>query len=318
MSLLVVGSVAYDSVVTPAGSRQDALGGSATYFSVAASYFTPVSLVAVVGDDFRDEHLQLLSKHDVDLTGLDRRDGKTFRWSGVYGTEDVNARRTLETQLNVFADFHPRIASSLKSATFVFLANIDPDLQADVLGQIEPRPRLVALDTMNYWIERKNSSLRRVLRDVDALFIDEGEARELASELNLVKCARHITQLGPSTVVIKRGEHGALLFHEDSVFAAPALPLESVADPTGAGDSFAGGFLGCLAASGDLSAQGFRRAVIAGSVMGSFAVESFSLDGIDSLSPQDIDARFRDFTEVSRFAGLADGESLVKSKSVSQ
>ena len=312
MSVLVVGSVAYDSVVTPAGSREGALGGSATYFSVAASYFTPVSLVAVVGDDFQEEHVQLLAKHDVDLTGLERADGETFRWSGVYGTEDVNARRTLETQLNVFADFHPKIAESQKSAPYLFLANIDPELQADVLSQVEPRPKLVALDTMNYWIEGKNSSLRQVLRDVDALFIDEGEARELASELNLVRCAQHIAGLGPTTIVIKRGEHGVLLFHDGNIFAAPALPLEQVTDPTGAGDAFAGGFFGCLAASGDLSGEGLRRAIVAGSVMGSFAVESFSVDRIDALTPKEIDARFRDFTEVSHFAPLGEGESLLK------
>ena len=313
MSVLVVGSVAYDTVVTPAGSREDALGGSATFFSVAGSYFTDVSVLAVVGDDFKQEHFALLTRHGVDISGLESRPGKTFRWSGVYSAEDVNTRQTLDTQLNVFADFSPKIRPEQQRAPFVFLANIDPELQFDVLDQMETRPKFVALDTMNYWIEGKNSSLKRVVENIDALFIDEGEAREIASELNLVQCARHIRELGPRTVVIKRGEHGVLVFHEDTVFAAPAFPLENAVDPTGAGDSFAGGFIGYLAASGDMSAQGFRRAAVAGSVMGSFAVESFSLDRIDSLTADDIDARFRAFTELSQFAPLDDGESLLKS-----
>ena len=310
MSVLVVGSVAYDSVVTPAGSRDDALGGSATYFSVSASYFTPVSVVAVVGDDFRPEHTAFLTEHRVDLSGLERREGKTFRWSGVYGAEDVNARHTLSTQLNVFAEFSPTLGPDHRRSPFVFLANIDPDLQMDVLGQMESAPKLVALDTMNYWIERKSSRLRRAIQDVDVLFIDEGEARSLASEVNVVRSARRIMGLGPKTVVIKRGEHGVLLFQGDSIFAAPAFPLEEAVDPTGAGDSFAGGFLGYLAASGDLSADGFRRATVTGSVMGSFAVESFSLDRISTLTRQDVEDRFRAFERLVRFTLLGSGDTL--------
>ena len=310
MSVLVVGSVAYDSVVTPAGSRDDALGGSATYFSVSASYFAPVSVVAVVGDDFRPEHTALLTEHRVDVSGLDRRAGKTFRWSGVYGAEDVNARRTLSTQLNVFAEFSPTLGPDHRRSPFVFLANIDPDLQMDILGQMESTPKLVALDTMNYWIERKNSRLRRAIKDVDVLFIDEGEARSLASEVNVVRSARRIMDLGPKTVVIKRGEHGVILFQEDGIFAAPAFPLEEAVDPTGAGDSFAGGFLGYLAASGDLSADGLRRATVTGSVMGSFAVESFSLDRISTLTRQDVEDRFRAFERLVRFQGLGSDDTL--------
>ena len=310
MSILVVGSVAYDSVVTPAGSRDDALGGSATFFSVSASYFTKVRVVAIVGSDFKDEHVQLLMDHGVDVTGIERAEGKTFRWSGVYSTEDVDARRTLETSLNVFADFAPKLRPEDRGAEFLFLANIDPDLQLDVLGQMDSRPKLVALDTMNFWIERKNSSLRRVLADVDMVFIDEGEAREFASEFNLVKCARQISELGPSIVVIKRGEHGAMLFHSGSVFAVTAFPLENAVDPTGAGDSFAGGVMGYLASTGDLSPGGLRRAIAAGSVMGSFAVESFSVDRVASLEPPEIDDRFRAFTELSRFEPLEKGASV--------
>ena len=222
----------------------------------------------------------------------------------------MNARQTLDTQLNVFADFSPTLSADQRRTPFLFLANIDPELQLNVLDQMENKPRLVGLDTMNFWIQRKNSGLRKVLKRVDALFIDEGEARDLASEVNLVRCARHISSLGPKTVVIKRGEHGVLLFHGDSMFASPALPLESVVDPTGAGDAFAGGFMGYLAATGDLSPEGLRRATVLGSVMGSFAVESFSLDRISSLTGADIEARFRALVDLTRYTPLEAGESL--------
>ena len=310
MSILVVGSVAYDSVVTPAGSREDALGGSATYFSVSSSYFTPVSVVGVVGDDFRAEDVDLLKSRMVDTSGLQKGKGKTFRWSVVYGTEDVNTRQTLDTQLNVFARFSPTLSPHHRRAPYVFLANIDPDLQLEVLNQMDDRPEVVALDTMNLWIAGKNSSLRGVLKKIDMIFIDEGEARDLASEVNLVRCARHIMGLGPKTVVIKRGEHGVILFQGESVFAAPALPLEEVVDPTGAGDSFAGGFLGYLAATRDRSMEGLQRASVLGSVMGSFAVESFSLDRVSSLSHADIQSRFEALVQLSQFAPLHEPESL--------
>jgi sugar/nucleoside kinase (ribokinase family) len=310
MSVLVVGSVAYDSVVTPAGSRDEGLGGSATYFSVACGYFAPVGIVAVVGDDFRSEHVELLESHKVDTLGLERREGSTFRWSGVYGAEDVNSRRTLDTQLNVFAHFSPTLSPRQRRVPYVFLANIDPDLQLDVLNQAASRPSLVALDTMDFWIEGKASALRRAIGSVDVLFVDEGEAMELAGEVNLLLAARRIKELGPGTVVIKRGEHGVLLSQDDWVFVAPAFPLEDVVDPTGAGDCFAGGFMGYLAATGDLSPDGFRRAAVLGSVMGSFAVESFSLDRVGSLTKGQIEDRFRAFTRISQFPPLNDGESI--------
>ena len=308
--VLVVGSVAYDSVETPAGSRSDALGGSATYFSIASSYFAPTSLVAVVGEDFQDEHVDLLRAHRVDTSGLERRAGRTFRWAGVYGAEDVNTRETLDTQLNVFAEFSPKLGPELRSRPYLFLANIDPVLQMDVLEQMDGRPRLVALDTMNFWIDGTRDSLAQVVESVDVLFMDEGEVRSFAGETNLVSAARAILDLGPTTVVAKRGEHGVLLFRDCSTFAAPAFPLTHVVDPTGAGDSFAGGFLGYLAATGDLSDEGFRRAAVLGSVMGSFAVESFSTDRIGSLTQKDIDERFQAITGLSRFTPLRDGESL--------
>ena len=310
MLLLVVGSVAYDSVRTPVGSRDDALGGSATYFSIASGYFAPVSVIAVVGDDFKSGDVKLLESHRVDTSGLKRGSGKTFRWAGVYGAEDVNTRETLDTQLNVFADFSPKLSSKHSKQPYLFLANIDPELQMNVLGQMESRPKLVALDTMNFWIEGKNQKLKEVVKTVDVLFIDEGEARSFAGEVNLVRAARCILSLGPTTVVIKRGEHGVLLFSEDQTFAAPAFPLEKVVDPTGAGDSFAGGFMGYLAATGDLSHDGFRRATVLGSVMGSFTVESFSIDRLSALTRSDVEGRFRVFKQLSQFTPLCDGESL--------
>ena len=310
MSVLVVGSVAYDSVETPYGSRTDALGGSATYFSISGSYFSRVSVIAVVGDDFRPEHLQLLESHRIDTCGLERRAGKTFRWSGVYGAEDVNTRETLDTQLNVFAEFSPRLSPEQRRQPFLFLANINPQLQMDVLEQMEERPRLVAMDTMNYWIGGEKGPLTSVVEATDVLFVDEGEARSFAGEVNLVRAARRIQGLGPHTVVIKRGEHGVLLFHEDRLFAVPAFPLETVVDPTGAGDSFAGGFIGYLAATLDLSHEGFRRAAVLGSVMGSFNVESFSADRLSSLTRDEVYERFLAFSRLLEFTPLRDAESL--------
>lgn len=310
MSVLVVGSVAYDTVNTPAGNRDDSLGGSAMYFSISSSYFTPVSLVAVIGEDFLPEHVQLLESHDVDVSGLERQTGKTFRWSGVYGTEDVNTRETLDTQLNVFAEFAPNLSEEHRQQPYLFLANIHPTLQMSVLGQMANRPKLVALDSMNFWIGSEGNALEDIVKAVDVLFMDEGEAREFANEANLVHAAKYIMSLGPKAVVIKRGEHGVLLFSENSVFAAPAFPLERVVDPTGAGDSFAGGFIGYLAATGDLTPAGFRRAAILGSVMGSFCVEDFSADRLSNLTRDDIDARFRAFADLSQFSPLNDSESL--------
>ena len=310
MSVLVVGSVAYDSVSTSVGSRGDALGGSAMYFSISSSYFTPVSLVAVVGDDFLDEHVELLKSHDVDVSGLERRHGKTFRWSGVYGAEGLNTRETLDTQLNVFADFSPRLDARHSESPYLFLANIEPGLQLDVLDQMKSRPKIVALDTMNFWIDGSHDSLKKIVERVDVVFMDEGEVRTFAGEVNLIKAAKRITAMGPSTVVVKRGEHGVLVFNGGTIFVAPAFPLETVVDPTGAGDSFAGGFMGYLASTGDIGPEGMRRAAVLGSVMGSFAVESFSADRISSLSKEEIDGRFRAFADLSHFAALKDGESL--------
>ena len=303
MSILVVGSVGYDSVSTSFGKRDLALGGSATYFAISGSYFAPVGMVAVVGDDFSAADMAVLKSHHVDTSGLKTSPGKTFRWSGEYSLEDVNSRTTLDTQLNVFADFRPELSPQERRVPFLFLGNIDPGLQLNVLEQMEERPRLVAADTMNFWIEGKRETVLDVIRHVDVIFMDEGELRQFTGEKNVIKAAKEIISLGPQVVLAKRGEHGVLQFTADSTFAAPAYPLEKVVDPTGAGDSFAGGFMGYLAATGDLSPDGFRRATVMGSIMGSFAVQSFSVDSIGSLNKVDVESRFEEFVELTKFDG---------------
>jgi len=297
--LLVVGSVALDSVKTPFGQATEALGGSATYFSFAASFFTTVRLVATVGEDFPGEHLALLKNRGVDLSGLQVSHGKTFRWVGEYGY-DLNEARTLDTQLNVFADFKPSLPAPLRRTPFVFLANIAPELQLDVLRQME-RPRLVALDTMNFWIDGRRQALLKAVAEVDVLLVNDAEARQLAREPNLIKAARTILGLGPRAVVVKRGEYGALMVSDDHFFFVPAYPLESVFDPTGAGDSFAGGFMGYLAKRDDVGADAIRRAIVYGSVMASFAVEDFSLNRLVRLRPEEIQQRYEAFQDLVRF-----------------
>jgi sugar/nucleoside kinase (ribokinase family) len=297
--LLVVGSVALDTVQTPFGKAEEALGGSATYFSYSASFFTHVHLVATIGRDFPPEHLRLLTDRGVDLTGLQRSDGLTFRWVGEYGY-DLNEARTLDTQLNVFAHFRPALSEALRRVPYLFLANIDPELQLDVLRQMATRPRLVALDTMNFWITGKREALGRVLREVDVITINDAEARQLAGEPNLIRAARAITAMGPKTVVVKRGEYGALLMAHDAFFVVPAFPLESVYDPTGAGDTFAGGFMGYLAGHGRLDRGTLRRAMVNGSVMASFTVEDFSLNRLKRLKDREIEERYAAFQDLIR------------------
>lgn len=302
MSLLVVGSIAFDSVKTPFGEVEEVLGGSATYFSTSASYFTDVSIVAVVGTDFPERYLKFLKSKRIDIEGIERREGKTFRWKGEYGY-DLNEARTLDTQLNVFQSFKPKLPESYKHKKVVFLANIDPDLQREVLGQVN-NPLLVACDTMNYWIEGKRESLLETLKQVDILLINDSEARELAMEPNLIKAAKRILSFGPRTVVVKRGEYGVLMFRNDRIFSAPAYPLDSVFDPTGAGDCFAGGFMGYLANTMNFEESNLRRAIIFGSVMASFNVEAFSLERIKSLDYSEIEARFREFKSLTHFEDI--------------
>ncbi len=304
--LLVVGSVALDSVEAPAGKRDEILGGSASYFATAASYFARPSLVAVVGEDFPEAHLELLRERGVDLAGLERVPGRSFRWAGRY-SEDLNHRTTLDTQLNVFASFSPKLAPAQRDARYLFLANIHPSLQLDVLSQVE-RPRFVAMDTMNLGIQTTPRELAAVLARVDLLVINDEEARLLAgpaASRNLVKAARAILAMGPRSIIIKRGDSGALLFHDGTVFAAPALPLDDVVDPTGAGDCFAGGFMGYLAKADDLSAHAVRRAMIYGSVMASLSIEAFSLDRLRDLAEGEIEARYRAFVNLSRWEDAA-------------
>lgn len=304
MALLVVGSVAFDTVKTPYGEADDVLGGSATYCAVAASYFTDVRMVAVVGADFGEEPMGLLRSRGIDVSGVEVREGLTFRWSGVY-SEDLNDRTTLATHLNVFESFRPRLSPRDIEVPHLFLGNIDPDLQAEVLRRA--RPRVSACDTMNFWIQGKNEALRRLLGEVDGLIINDSEARLLAGELNTVVAARRLISLGLRFLVIKRGEYGAALFAEGHYFAVPAYPVERPVDPTGAGDSFAGGFMGHLARTGDATGRGLREAMIYGSVLASYCVEDFSLRRLGSLKKKDIDARARDLRDFLSVDGPAAG-----------
>lgn len=299
MSVLVVGSVALDSVETPFGKADEVLGGSATMFASSACHFGLVQLVGVVGSDYPLAKLEPLRQRGVDLAGLETAEGESFRWRARY-RHDLNSAETLETRLGVFSKFRPQIPEAFRSSPYVFLANIDPRLQLDVLRQVE-RPKLVACDTMNFWIESRRSDLLELLKHVDLITLNDAEARQLTEESNLVKAARWIMDRGPKHVVIKKGEHGAFLFSQDFVFFAPAYPLEHIFDPTGAGDSFAGGFIGWLAATDDLSEANMRRAVVYGSAMGSFAVEKFSNERTIALTRQEIDARVADFKKLVAF-----------------
>jgi sugar/nucleoside kinase (ribokinase family) len=290
-------------VKTPFGEVSEVLGGSATFFSTAASYFTSVNLIAVVGEDFPPQHLAFLKSRDIDLTGLERRPGKTFRWKGEY-THQLNEARTLDTKLNVFETFRPKIPEAYRSPDLSFLGNIDPELQLDVLQKL-PRPPLVACDTMNFWINGKRDALWRVLEQVDILIINDGEARALGEDSNLVKVAKKVLARGPKHLIIKRGEYGVLMFNEKQVFGAPAFPLEDVRDPTGAGDTFAGGFLGYLTATGNRSLEAFKQAIIFGSVMASFTVEAFSLDRLRILDYKEVQERFRAFKRLTHFEDIS-------------
>jgi sugar/nucleoside kinase (ribokinase family) len=300
MSVLVVGSVALDSVETPFGKADTVLGGSGTFFSASASHLAPVQLVGVVGTDYPIDTLRdAFRSRPIDLAGLEFADGPSFRWRGRY-RHDLNVAETLETKLGVFSNFRPKIPEQFRSAPFVFLGNIDPRLQLEVLTQVA-KPKLVACDTMNFWIESRRADIITLLGHVDLITLNDAEARQLSDEANLVRAARWIMARGPKHVVIKKGEHGAFMFTESSIFFAPAFPLESVFDPTGAGDSFAGGFIGYLARTGDLSDQNLRRAVVYGSAMGSFAVEKFSVQRLLEITPDDIKRRVSEIHRLVNF-----------------
>lgn len=299
MNLVVIGSVALDSVRAPGGSVEDALGGSATFFSLAARLLSPVGVVAVVGEDFPAEYRDLLRDAGVNLEGLVARPGRTFRWSGEYG-EDPNERTTLETQLNVFADFQPDLLPAHRSADWVFLGNIDPHLQLAVLDQVDA-PRFVACDTMNLWIENASDALARTLERVDLLFLNDEEARQWTGCRNLFDAGRAILDQGPSVVVVKKGEHGAILLTSDEVFVAPAFPLSNVVDPTGAGDSFAGAFMGCLVAADSTDSSSLRRAMVHGTAAASFCVEGLSVSGLSGRIPADLHRRLQEYGETVRY-----------------
>jgi len=299
MSLLVVGSMAYDDVITPATEVHDALGGSATFFAAAASFFTPVNLVAAVGEDFNPNEIDFLRDRGVDLDGLQIETGKTFRWKGRY-LANMNDRETLFTHLNVFENFNPRIPAKYRRSDYVFLANISPELQLNVVAQVD-KPRFIAMDTMNFWISGTPGPLREILKRVDALVVNDSEIRELSGEENLIRASRLVQSMGPRTLIVKKGEHGALLVHDDSYFFCPAFPVEKLQDPTGAGDTFAGGFMGYLALCGQVTEENLRCAVVFGTAVASFLVEDFSCNRLRSLSRKEILGRVDALRAMTRF-----------------
>ncbi|MGH7520899.1 MAG: PfkB family carbohydrate kinase [Gemmatimonadales bacterium] len=304
MGLLVVGSIALDSVITPFGETADTLGGAAVFFSMAGAVLHPVQVVGVVGSDFPETHLKTLAARGVDLAGVERKKGESFRWKARY-SYDLNSRETLETRLGVFAEFSPRIPEKFRDAQYVFLGNIDPELQLSVLDQVK-QPKLVACDTMNYWIQSKKDLLLELLRHIDILMVNDSEARELSGDWNIYRAAHWILGRGPKMVVIKQGEHGALLVDPDTTFKAPAYPLQEVFDPTGAGDAFAGGFMAHIARTDDFSFPNLRRAMIYGSAMGSLAVEAFGVQRLEKITLPEVRGRVKAFRDLVHFS--LDGE----------
>ena len=302
MSLIVVGSMAFDAIETPFGKSDKIIGGAATYIAWSASNFTkPIRQISVVGGDFPKEELDLLEERGVDLDGVQiKKDEKSFFWSGKYHM-DMNTRDTLETQLNVLGTFEPFVPDSFQDSDFLILGNLSPAVQLSVIDQLKERPKLVVMDTMNFWMEVALEDLKKVLLKVDVLLVNDSEARELSHEFSLVKAARKIMTMGPKYLIIKKGEHGALLFHEDNVFFAPALPLEEVFDPTGAGDTFAGGFMGHIARTKDISFENMKTAIIVGSAMASFCVEKFGTQRLREITKEDIDKRLMQFQELVNF-----------------
>lgn len=300
MSLLVVGSMAFDAIETPFGKVDRTLGGAASYFALAASYFTPVRVVAIVGEDFTEKERAIFRGRKIDLSGVEQAQGKSFFWAGRY-SQNMNERTTLATELNVFANFKPTLPDSYCDSSFIFLGNIDPTLQRSVLTQVRCKPKVIGLDTMNYWIERTPAELRETLKRTQVLMINDDETRQLTGEHNLLRAAKHVFKMGPRTLVIKRGEHGALMVHDRFIFSVPAFPLEEVHDPTGAGDSFAGGFMGFLAGAGRVTDETLRQAMVYGSVMGSFTVERFGVERLAHLKKSEIRKRAHLFSKLTAF-----------------
>lgn len=302
MSLLVVGTVAFDAIETPFGKTDKILGGAATYISLAASYYTKnINLISVVGGDFPSEHFAMLNKHNVNTDGLQiLKDQKTFFWAGKYHN-DMNTRDTITTELNVLESFNPVVPEAYQDCEFLMLGNLVPKVQQQVIGQLKKRPKLIVLDTMNFWMDIAMNDLKETLTMIDVLTINDSEARQLSGEYSLVKAAQKILEMGPKYLIIKKGEHGALLFNKEQVFFAPALPLEDVFDPTGAGDSFAGGFIGYLADTKDISFDNMKRAIIFGSATASFCVEKFGTENLVSLTQEQVDARVQEFVDLVQF-----------------
>jgi len=300
MSILAVGSVAFDNVKTPFGSASNVVGGSCTYFSIAASFFTDVNIVAVIGDDFDDEAMKVFEGRNIDLKGLERRPGKTFRWEGEYPEDNINEAVTYATDLNVFLDFAPRIPEEYKNSRVVFLANIDPDLQGTVLEQVIS-PSLISCDTMNHWINDKREALENILKRIDLLIINDGETRLLSGEKNLISGCEKILELGVGSIICKKGEHGAIFMSKDSLLTIPAYPHKNVVDPTGAGDTFAGGVLGYLDSANDFSDDATKRALFYGTTMASFTIEDFSMNRLLAIDRFDIEKRFAEFADMTRF-----------------
>lgn len=299
MSLVIVGSLAFDTIETPLEKKEKIIGGSCSFAALAASYFTKPKVVAVIGEDFPESFVELLQQRGVDTRGIKREPGKTFHWEGRYG-EDPNQRTTIKTELNVFQDFKPQLLPDYASSDILFLGNIDPDLQEDILKQVD-KPRLIAMDTINLWINTKLEALLRVMSEVDIFFANDEEVKIIANELNLIKAGRKLLAKGPSLIVIKKGEHGALLMGEDFLFGTLAYPCENVIDPTGAGDSFAGAFLGYLDKLQEFTPVGYRKAAVLGSVMASFTIEDFSVERLKSLKDEDIDRRFAALQQLVAF-----------------
>ena len=311
MSLLVVGTLAYDSVTTAAGYREESLGGSGMYFSIAANYFTDVSLVAIVGTDFKNSERSFLANKNIDLSNVETKEGNTFRWKGVYDPNNPNSRETISTDINVLAEFSPKLTSEARAKEYLFLANIDPSVQMNVLTQMDTRPKLIGLDTMDFWINSDRDNLQKVIKNIDILFMDDAEIKCYTGETNIVAAADSVHESGPKVIVVKKGEHGVTVFNQGKIFSTPAYLLNTVTDPTGAGDSFAGGFMGYMAKKQSTDFSTIKEATVMATVMGSFTVQGFSVENIADLEENKINDRYEEMVNLTRFPSLSEKGGLV-------
>ena len=311
MSLLVVGTLAYDSVTTDAGYREESLGGSGMYFSIAANYFTGVSLVAIVGTDFKSSERSFLANKNIDLSNVETKEGNTFRWEGIYDPNNPNSRETISTDINVLAEFSPKLTSEARAKEYLFLANIDPSAQMNVLNQMDTRPKLIGLDTMDFWINSDRDNLQKVIENIDILFMDDAEIKSYTGETNIVAAADSVHESGPKVIVVKKGEHGVTVFNQGKIFSTPAYLLNTVTDPTGAGDSFAGGFMGYMAKKQSTDFSTIKEATIVATVMGSFTVQGFSVENISDLEENKINDRYEEMVNLTRFPSLSEKGGLV-------